>query len=96
LHDSNSDWGQDLGRAAALVHRKYPGEQVWITYQGGGDPKYYGLDSPDPTKVNPNRVHGILVVSNDRIDKSTYRLRMLIATSTKIDSVGHSMTIFRR
>jgi hypothetical protein len=35
-------------------------------------------------------------VSNDRIDRSTFRLRMLMATSTKIDQVGHSMTIFRR
>jgi dolichyl-phosphate-mannose-protein mannosyltransferase len=96
LHDSNSDWGQDLGRTADLIHRKYPGERVWIFYQGGGDPDYYGIGSTDPTKVNPNRVHGLLVVSNDRIDKSTYRLRRLIATSTKIDSVGHSMTVFRR
>jgi Dolichyl-phosphate-mannose-protein mannosyltransferase len=96
LHDSNSDWGQDLGRTADLIHRKYPGEKVWIFYQGGGDPDYYGIGSADPTKVNRDKVHGLLVVSNDRIDKSTFRLRKLIETSTKIDSVGHSMTIYRR
>jgi hypothetical protein len=96
LHDSNSDWGQDLGRTAKLLREKYPGEKVWLDYQGGGDPAYYGIDSPDPTEVPPDEVRGLLVVSNDRIDKSTFRLRMLMATSTKIDQVGHSMTIFRR
>jgi hypothetical protein len=96
LHDSNSDWGQDLGRTAALIRTKYPGEKVWLVYQGGADPRWYGFDSPDPTKVPQARVRGLLVVSDDRIDKSTARLRMLMATSTKLDEVGHSMTIFRR
>jgi hypothetical protein len=41
-------------------------------------------------------VRGLLVVSDDWIDKSTPQLRMLMATSVKIDEVGHSMTIFRR
>jgi hypothetical protein len=96
LHDSNSDWGQDLGRAAELIRKKYPGEAVWLAYQGGADPRWYGFDSPDATLVPPVRVRGLLVVSNDRIDKSTARLRMLIATSTELEQVGHSMTIFRR
>jgi Dolichyl-phosphate-mannose-protein mannosyltransferase len=96
LHDSNSDWGQDLGRAAELIRKKYPGEKVWLDYQGGADPRWYGFDSPDPTRVPPARVRGLLVVSNNRIDKSTARLRMLLATSTRLDEVGHSITIFRR
>jgi hypothetical protein len=96
LHDSNSDWGQDLGRAAELIQAKYPGEKAWLVYQGGADPRWYGFDYPDATKVPPARVRGLLVVSNDRIDKSTARLRKLMATSTKLEEVGHSMTIFRR
>ena len=96
LHDSNSDWGQDLGRVAALIQAKYPGEKAWLVYQGGADPRWYGFDYPDATKVPPARVRGLLVVSNDRIDKSTARLRKLVATSTKLEEVGHSMTIFRR
>jgi 4-amino-4-deoxy-L-arabinose transferase-like glycosyltransferase len=96
LHDSNSDWGQDLGRAADLVRRKYPGETVWLAYQGGADPRWYGFDSADAASVPSARVRGLLVVSNDRIDKSSAELRTLLATSTRIDEVGHSMTIFRR
>jgi 4-amino-4-deoxy-L-arabinose transferase-like glycosyltransferase len=96
LHDSNSDWGQDLGRVAELIHTKYPGEPVWLAYQGGADPRWYGFDSPDATSVPAARVRGLLVVSNDRIDKSGTRLRFLMATSTRLAEVGHSMTIFRR
>jgi hypothetical protein len=96
LHDSNSDWGQDLGRVAELIRTKYPGEPVWLAYQGGADPHWYGFDSPDATSVPAARVRGLLVVSNDRIDKSTARLRFLMATSTKLAEVGHSMTVFRR
>jgi Dolichyl-phosphate-mannose-protein mannosyltransferase len=96
LHDSNSDWGQDLGRMAKLLGEKYSGEKVWLVYQGGGDPAYYGIHGSDPLETSPDRVHGLLVVSNDKIDKSTFRLRKLMASSTKIDQVGHSMTVFRR
>jgi Dolichyl-phosphate-mannose-protein mannosyltransferase len=96
LHDSNSDWGQDLGRMAKLLGEKYPGEKVWLVYQGGGDPAYYGIHGSDPLETSPDLVHGLLVVSNDKIDKSTFRLRKLMASSTKIDQVGHSMTVFRR
>jgi hypothetical protein len=79
-----------------LMAVEYQRPVAHLKHSGGFGQIYYGIGSADPTKVNPNRVHGLLVVSNDRIDKSTYRLRRLIATSTKIDSVGHSMTIFRR
>jgi hypothetical protein len=96
LHDSNSDWGQDLGRTAQVLRTRYPGEPVWLVYQGGADPAWYGFNPQDATDVPPDRVHGLLVVSDDRIDKSTAQLRMLMASSTKIDEVGHSMTIFRR
>jgi hypothetical protein len=96
LHDSNSDWGQDLGRVADRVHRQYPGQHAWIVYKGGGDPAYYGFDPVDPLRVPPDRVHGLLVVSNDAIDKADDRLRALLATSVPIEQVGHSITIFRR
>ena len=96
LHDSNSDWGQDLGRTAKLLRAKYPGQPVWLVYQGGGDPGWYGIRSFDPLTVPPSRVRGLLVVSNDRIDKSTPELRRLIDTSSRIEQVGHSISIFRR
>jgi 4-amino-4-deoxy-L-arabinose transferase-like glycosyltransferase len=96
LHDSNSDWGQDLGRMADRLRTRYPGQPVWLVYQGGGVPAYYGIRASDPLTVPPDRVRGLLVVSNDRIDKPSPKLTVLLATSTPIDSVGHSMTIFRR
>lgn len=41
LGDSNLDWGQDLGRLAALVKRQ--GGTWTISYAGTGDPAYYGI-----------------------------------------------------
>jgi hypothetical protein len=96
LHDSNSDWGQDLGRLADRLRERYPGQPVWLVYQGGGDPAYYGIAASYPLGGDPNQVHGLLVVSNDAIDKAGAELRALIATSAAIDQVGHSITIFRR
>jgi len=88
--------GAGKGTQAKLLREKYPGEQIWLVYQGGGDPAYYGIQASDPLETPPDRVHGLLVVSNDKIDKSTFRLRLLMASSAKIDQVGHSMTVFRR
>jgi hypothetical protein len=96
LHDSNSDWGQDLARVADRLREKYPGEHVWIDYMGGGDPAYYIPGSADPLGVPPDRVHGLLVVSNDKIDKADPRLTALLAGSRPLEQVGHSITIFRR
>jgi hypothetical protein len=96
LHDSNVDWGQDLGRLADRLRQRYPGEKVWLIYKGSGVPSYYGIDAADPREVPPDEVHGLLVVSDSSIAKADDRLRALINSSTPIDEVGHSITIFRR
>jgi len=96
LHDSNVDWGQDLGRLADRLREDYAGEKIWLVYKGNGDPAYYGIVSSDPLAVPPQTVRGILAVSDDAIDKAGAPLKSLIATSTPIDQVGHSITIFRR
>jgi hypothetical protein len=96
LHDSNSDWGQDLGRVAERLRERYPGRHVWIVYQGGGDPLYYIPGSEYPLNLPPARVHGLLVVSNDAIDKADPALTALLSGSRPLEQVGHSITIFRR
>jgi 4-amino-4-deoxy-L-arabinose transferase-like glycosyltransferase len=96
LHDSNVDWGQDLGRLAERLRQRYPGEPVWLVYKGSGVPSYYGIVASDPLTVTPHQVRGLLVVSNSCIDKPDGRLAVLIDSSTQIDDVGHSITIFRR
>ncbi|NKE59340.1 phospholipid carrier-dependent glycosyltransferase [Lentzea sp. PSKA42] len=95
LHDSNVDWGQDLGRLADRLKR-YPDERTWLVYKGSGVPEHYGIDAADPRTVPPDQVRGLLVVSDSAIAKADERLRALIRTSTPIDEVGHSITIFRR
>ncbi|NEA21686.1 hypothetical protein, partial [Actinomadura bangladeshensis] len=96
LHDSNVDWGQDLGRLADRLRDRYPGERVWLAYKGSGVPSYYGIRAADPLTVPPDRVHGLLVVSDSWIAKDDPRLTPLIASSTPVGEVGHSITIFRR
>lgn len=96
LHDSNVDWGQDLGRLADRLRQRYPGQRVWLVYKGSGVPSYYGIHAGDPQATAPDRVHGLLVVSDSAIDRADARLRALIDGSTRIDDVGHSITIFRR
>jgi hypothetical protein len=96
LHDSNVDWGQDLGRLADRLRKRYPGEKVWLVYKGSGVPSYYGINAPDPRGVPANEVQGLLVVSDSWIDKADGGLAALIDSSTPIDEVGHSITIFRR
>ncbi|MFD4637769.1 phospholipid carrier-dependent glycosyltransferase [Lentzea sp. NPDC058436] len=95
LHDSNVDWGQDLGRLAERLKR-YPGERTWLVYKGAGVPEHYGIRASDPREVPPDQVKGLLVVSNTAIAKADDALRALVDTSTPIDVVGHSITIFRR
>ena len=41
-------------------------------------------------------MHGLLVVSDSSIAKADGRLAALIDSSTPIDEVGHSITIYRR
>jgi hypothetical protein len=96
LHDSNVDWGQDLGRLADRLRDRYPGQRVWLVYKGSGVPSYYGIEAPDPRAVPPELVHGLLVVSNSAAARATGRLAALIDSSEPIDQVGHSITIYRR
>jgi hypothetical protein len=96
LHDSNVDWGQDLGRLADRLRERYPDEQVWLVYKGSGIPEAYGIEASDPYDVEPDEVRGLLVVSDTSIDKADRRLRALIASSERLEHVGYSITIFRR
>ncbi|MFJ4833553.1 phospholipid carrier-dependent glycosyltransferase [Streptomyces sp. NPDC088747] len=96
LHDSNVDWGQDLGRLADRLDERYPGERVWLVYKGAGVPSAYGIEAADPREVPPGEVHGLLVVSDSSIAKAEGRLAALLDGSRPVDDVGHSITIFRR
>jgi len=96
LHDSNVDWGQDLGRLADRLRTRYPNEEVWLVYKGSGVPSYYGINASDPLQIPAGQVHGLLVVSNSWIAKADPRLTGLIGTSDPVDEVGHSITIYRR
>ncbi|MEA5363204.1 phospholipid carrier-dependent glycosyltransferase [Amycolatopsis sp., V23-08] len=96
LHDSNVDWGQDLGRLADRLRQRYPGERVWLVYKGSGVPPSYGITAADPLTAPAGQVHGLLVVSDSAAVKADDRLRALIGGSTPIDEVGHSITIYRR
>ncbi|KOV56135.1 phospholipid carrier-dependent glycosyltransferase [Streptomyces sp. MMG1121] len=96
LHDSNVDWGQDLGRLADRLRRERPGERVWLVYKGSGVPSYYGIHAADPLGVAPDRVHGLLVVSDSALAKARGRLAELIASSRPAGDVGHSISLLRR
>ncbi|WP_415924627.1 glycosyltransferase family 39 protein [Streptomyces sp. MI02-7b] len=96
LHDSNVDWGQDLGRLADRLRERHPGETVWLVYKGSGVPSYYGIASRDPLTVPPEQVHGLLVVSDSSAAKAEGRLAALLKGATAIDEVGHSITLYRR
>lgn len=96
LHDSNVDWGQDLGRLADRLRQEHPHEKVWLVYKGAGVPAAYGIDAADPRTVPPERVHGLLAVSDTAIAKADARLKALLAGSRPVDDVGHSITVFRR
>ncbi|MTD55106.1 phospholipid carrier-dependent glycosyltransferase [Amycolatopsis sp. RM579] len=96
LHDSNVDWGQDLGRLADRLRQRYPGEPTWLVYKGSGLPSYYGINAADPLTVPPDQVHGLLAVSDSAIAKADDHLASLITGSTPIDEVGHSITIYHR
>ncbi len=96
LHDSNVDWGQDLGRLADRLRQRYPGERVWLVYKGSGVPSYYGIQAADPRTVPPERVHGLLVVSDSALAKARGRLAELVASSRPAGAVGRSISLFRR
>ncbi|MET9395516.1 phospholipid carrier-dependent glycosyltransferase [Streptomyces sp. NPDC006624] len=96
LHDSNVDWGQDLGRLAERLRERYPGERVWLVYKGSGVPAFYGIEACDPRRVPLREVRGLLVVSDSAAAKATGRLAGLIGGSRPVDHVGHSITVYRR
>ncbi|MGA5895478.1 ArnT family glycosyltransferase [Streptomyces venetus] len=96
LHDSNVDWGQDLGLLAARLRERYAGERVWLVYKGSGVPSYYGIESRDPRRVPAGEVRGLLVVSDSAAAKATGRLAELIGGSRPVDDIGHSITVYRR
>ncbi|MFD0318862.1 phospholipid carrier-dependent glycosyltransferase [Streptomyces flavalbus] len=96
LHDSNVDWGQDLGRLADRLRERYPGERVWLVYKGSGVPSAYGIDAEDPRRVPEGDVHGLLVVSDSAAAKARGRLADLLAGSREVDRVGYSITLYRR
>ncbi|NYD51571.1 4-amino-4-deoxy-L-arabinose transferase-like glycosyltransferase [Actinomadura luteofluorescens] len=96
LHDSNVDWGQDLGRLADRLRERYPGEPVWLVFKGSGVPSAYGIHARDPLTAPPGQVRGLLVVSDSWLVKNDPRLTPLLRTSEPIDEVGYSVTIFRR
>jgi 4-amino-4-deoxy-L-arabinose transferase-like glycosyltransferase len=96
LHDANVDWGQDLARLATRLKARYPGQPVWLVYKGSGVPEYYGIRGRDPLTASNTEVHGLLVVSDSRVALATGQLKVLIDTSTPIDEVGYSITIYRR
>ncbi|MFG3197580.1 phospholipid carrier-dependent glycosyltransferase [Streptomyces sp. NPDC048208] len=95
LHDSNVDWGQDLGALAVRLRERYPHERVWLVYKGSGVPSYYGIRAADPRAVPPDRVRGLLVVSDSAVAKARGRLAELIRTSRPVGEVGHSITLYR-
>ncbi|WP_433296420.1 ArnT family glycosyltransferase [Actinoplanes sp. CA-030573] len=96
LHDSNVDWGQDLARLGTRLHDRYPGQPVWLVYKGSGVPGYYGIEGRNPLTVPNDQVRGLLVVSDSRVALASGKLRQLIDSSTEIDNVGYSITIYRR
>ncbi|MFD3497777.1 phospholipid carrier-dependent glycosyltransferase [Streptomyces sp. NPDC058678] len=96
LHDSNVDWGQDLGRLADRLRERYRGERIWLVYKGSGVPSYYGIDASDPLAAPPREVRGLLAVSDSSVAKAKGRLAELIDSSRAVDQVGHSITIYRR
>ncbi|MEU0409543.1 phospholipid carrier-dependent glycosyltransferase [Streptomyces griseorubiginosus] len=96
LHDSNVDWGQDLGRLADRLRARYPGERIWLVYKGSGVPSAYGIEASDPREVPVGDVRGLLVVSDSSVAKAKGRLAQLIDSSRPVDEVGHSITIYRR
>lgn len=96
LHDSNVDWGQDLGRLADRLRERYPGERIWLVYKGSGVPSAYGIEAADPREVPVGDVRGLLVVSDSSVAKAKGRLAELIDSSRPVDEVGHSITVYRR
>lgn len=69
---------------------------MWLVYKGSGVPSYYGIRAADPRGVPPERVHGLLVVSDSALAKARGRLAKLVIGSRPAGDVGHSISLFRR
>ncbi|MEU4652865.1 phospholipid carrier-dependent glycosyltransferase, partial [Streptomyces sp. NPDC023723] len=95
LHDSNVDWGQDLGRLADRLRERYPHDKVWLVYKGSGEPSYYGIHAADPLTAARDEVRGLLVVSDSAAATAEAPLAALIGRGRAVDQVGHSITIYR-
>ena len=78
LHDSNVDWGQDLGRLADRLQERYRGERMWLVYKGSGVPSYYGIHASDPRRAPEREVRGLLVVSDSAVAKARGGLAALM------------------
>ncbi len=52
-------------------------------------PSYYGIHASDPLAVSPDKVRGLLVISDSWIAKDDPRLIPLITSSEPIGEVGH-------
>ncbi|WP_225829727.1 phospholipid carrier-dependent glycosyltransferase [Streptomyces sp. NK08204] len=96
LHDSNVDWGQDLGRLAGRLRTRYRGQRVWLVYKGSGVPSFYGIHAADPREVPLDQVHGLLAVSDSSAAKARGKLAELIDSSRPVGQVGYSITLYRR
>ncbi|WP_235978142.1 MULTISPECIES: phospholipid carrier-dependent glycosyltransferase [Streptomyces] len=97
LHDSNVDWGQDLGRLADRLRERHAHERrIWLVYKGSGVPRHYGIRASDPREVPLSEVRGLIAVSNSAAAKARGRLAALLADSRPVGEVGHSITLYRR
>ncbi|MDB6093300.1 MAG: hypothetical protein JWM32_862 [Verrucomicrobia bacterium] len=53
LVDSSLDWGQDLpGLKAWLSQNAAPGERIYLSYAGSGEPAYYGINARRLSFIN--------------------------------------------
>jgi hypothetical protein len=58
LSDSNLDWGQDLPALADWQHR-HPNRQLYLSYFGTADPRYYGIhyvEIPGEMPAHPDQL----------------------------------------
>ena len=96
LHDSNVDWGQDLGRLGRPAPRAVSraSGSGWSTRAAACRPRTAST-RPTRSRCRRTRCTGCSSSRTARSPRPTGRLGALIASSTPIDEVGHSITIFR-
>lgn len=100
LDDSNLDWGQDLGRLAA-VQRQYPQEPFYIAQDYIFDPAAYGFSAkPFHQEQIPSPPQGIVAVSKQwairhRIQKRSPYYFDWLEKYRPVGEVGRSIWIFK-